>query len=323
MCTGLSMMGSKHYFGRNLDLEYDFGQQVVITPREYEIKFSQEKGTANHYAIIGMASVVDNYPLFADAINEKGLGMAGLHFALTGSYPSAVPNAEYTVSPYEYITWVLSQCATLAEARDLVEKTTLSNVPFSANLPLSMLHWMVSDATGSFIIEPMADGLVIRDDPHNVLTNDPTFEFQTTNLNYYLNLTAGWPTDRFAPDAGLKPLGKGMGALGLPGDSSAVSRFVRIAFNSANSVCPANEPAEITQFFHLLDSVASLRGPVQTEEGKYFITRYSACMVDGDYYYKTYENNQITRVSMSRVDLDGKELSCYSVDAPQQIKEGN
>lgn len=317
------MTGSKHYFGRNLDLEYDFGQQVVITPRGYRIALSQEPEMATHYAIVGMASVQNNYPLYADAINEKGLGMAGLHFALYGVYPARVENEKYTVSPYEYILWVLGKCATLAEARDLVEKTTLSDVPFSKDLPLSKLHWMVSDATGSFIVEPCADGLKIHDDPLGVLTNDPPFDFQTTNLNYSLNLEAAYPVSRFGPDTDLKPLGKGLGAVGLPGDSSAVSRFIRIAFNRANSVCDKDEPSEIAQFFHLLDSVASVRGPVETETGKYFITRYSSCMTDGSYYFKTYANNQITRIAMDRVDLDGSDLSCYTAGTPQQIREGN
>lgn len=324
MCTGLSITGSNHYFGRNLDLEYDFGQQVVITPRNYPIKLSQEPELTTHNAIIGMASVQNNYPLYADAINEKGLGMAGLHFALYGVYPAKRENAQYTVSPYEYIAWVLGKCSNLQEARELVENTSLSDIPFAENLPLSKLHWMVSDASGSFVVEPCEDGLKIHDDTLGVLTNDPPFDFQTTNLNYYLNLEAAYPTSRFGPNTDLKPLGKGMGALGLPGDSSAVSRFVRIAFNRANSVCKEQTlDDEITQFFHLLDSVASVRGPVETETGKFFITRYSSCMVSGDYYYKTYQNNQITRVSMDRTNMDGSDLSCYSVDAPQQIREGN
>lgn len=317
------MTGSQHYFGRNLDLEYDFGQQVVITPRNYEFSFSQEGQLKNHYAMIGMACVADNYPLYAEAINEKGLGMAGLHFALCGAYPSKREDAKHIVSPYEYISWVLAKCATLAEARALIEETTLSDVPFSEKIGLSKLHWMVSDASGSFVVEPLPDGLKIHDDPLGILTNDPVFDFQTTNLNYYLNLTADVPESRFGEKAGLKPLGKGMGALGLPGDSSAVSRFVRIAFNSVNSECPEDKEAEITQFFHLLDSVASVRGPVRTETGACFITRYSCCMADGDYYFKTYENNQLTRISMSRTDLDASSLSCYTAGTPQQIREGN
>lgn len=323
MCTGLSLTGSKHYFGRNLDLEYDFGQQVVITPRNYSIKFSQEKEMPSHYAIVGMASVMDNYPLYADAINEKGLGMAGLHFASYGVYPALRPDAQYTAASYEYISWVLAQCATLEEARKLVETTSMSDKAFAPNVPPSKLHWMISDATGSIIVEPCEDGLKICDDPLGVLTNDPPFDYQTTHLNYALNLEAAFPTSRFGPGTDLHAIGKGMGAIGLPGDSSAVSRFVRIAFNRANSVCDKDEAAELAQFFHLLDSVASVRGPVETEEGKYFITRYSSCMVDGNYYFKTYANNQITCISMQHADLDGKDLSCFPADTPQQIRSGN
>lgn len=322
MCTALSVNGSTHYFGRNLDLEYDFGQQAVFTPRKYAFSYTDGTQSSNHYAMVGMANVTDGYPLYAEAVNEKGLGMAGLHFALCAVYPSSQKGAEHLVSPYEFIPWLLGQCATLDEAEALLSKTGLSDVPFSAQLPLSKLHWMVADASGSLIIEPLPDGLVVTKNPYNVLTNDPPFTFQTTNLNNYLNLTAKSPQSRFGPGTDLHALGKGAGALGLPGDSTPSSRFVRIAFNSSNSVAEGAEQ-ELAQFFHLLDSVASIRGPVETEDGKYFITRYSSCMADGNYYYKTYENNQITCVSMAHEDLDGAQLACYPVDTPQQIRAAN
>lgn len=323
MCTALSLDGSRHYFGRNLDLEYNFGQEVVITPRQYPFAFTDGTKTAHHYAFVGMASVEDGYPLYADAINEKGLGMAGLHFALSGALPSPGPEGATDVAPFEFISWVLAQCATLDEALERISRINLSDVPFSPSIPNSMLHWMLADASGSAVVEPLAEGLSIKRDPYNVLTNDPPFTYHATNLNFYLNLTPDMPENRFCQAFDLKALGKGTGAFGLPGDCSSPSRFVRIAFNSGNSVPHTGKEAELTQFFHLLDSVASVRGDVRTEDGKYFYTRYTSCMCDGSYYYKTYANNQITQVDMNKTDADSAELSVYPLVETQQIRAGN
>lgn len=323
MCTGLSIRGSKHYFGRNLDLEYDFGPEVTITPRTYPLTFTQEEGSADHYAMIGMASVMDNYPLYAEAINEKGLGMAGLHFAMYGGYPAPQKDSTYHVAPFEFIPWVLSQCATLAEAEEKLRSLTLTDVPFSPKVPNSKLHWLLADETGAIVVEPMTDGLRVEKDPYHVLTNDPPFSYHATNLNFYLNVTAKNPADRFGGDYTLETMGKGAGGFGLPGDYTSSSRFVRIAFNRANSMCDANEEAEVTQFFHLLDSVAEVRGSVLTEEGTPWYTRYSCCMYDGRFLYKTYENNQITEYDMSRENLDSSELIIYPLIEKQQLRQGN
>ena len=323
MCTGISITGSRHYFGRNLDLEYDFGPQVTITPRTYPLHFSEEEGTSDHYAMIGMASVMDNYPLYAEAINEKGLGMAGLHFAMYGGYPAPQKDSTYKVAPYEFIPWLLSQCATLEEAEAKLSKLTLTDTPFSAQIPNSKLHWLISDASGLLVVEPMTDGLRIEKNPYGVLTNDPPFTYHSTNLNFYLNVTAQSPEDRFGGSFDLKTMGKGAGGYGLPGDYTSASRFVRIAFNCANSKCDKTEEAEIAQFFHLLDSVAQVRGAVLTEDGKPWYTRYSCCMYESRFLYKTYENNQITVFDMQNEDLDASELKVYPLEKTQPLAKGN
>ena len=118
MCTAISLIAAEHYFGRNLDLEYSYNESVVITPQNYEFQFRQVDNIETHYSIIGMAYVVDNYPLYYDATNEKGLSMAGLNY----------PKAEYkefddnkdNITPFEFIPWILSQCENVTEAMDCV-----------------------------------------------------------------------------------------------------------------------------------------------------------------------------------------------------------
>lgn len=325
MCTGLSMLNGKFYFGRNLDLDWDFGQQVVITPRKYPFVFTKEPPQNNHFALIGMANVTENYPLYAEAINEKGLGMAGLYFAASGHYPSGAPDAKYQVSPYELIPWVLGQCDTLKKARELLENLALNAIPFSRHMPLTLLHWIISDKTGTLVAEPIQTGFRVYENPVGVLTNEPPFEFHMTNLHNYINLTREYAKNRFSDKIELVSLGTGMGSIGLPGDPSSVSRFVRAAFNKWNGICEKEESSSVSQFFHILDSVSVVSGTLLTRDRQVYFTRYSCCMNgdDGVYYYKTYQNNQITAVHLFNEDLEARTLKTFPLITQEQIRRVN
>lgn len=113
-----------------------------------------------------------------------------------------------------------------------------------------------------------------------------------------------------------------MGAIGLPGDNTPTSRFVRTAFNKLNSVSEDDEMSSITQFFHILESVSMIKGTTITKDGKYDITTYSCCINTNKciYYYKTYTNSQITAVKMTEREKNKKELSIYNLLEEQQIK---
>ncbi len=112
-----------------------------------------------------------------------------------------------------------------------------------------------------------------------------------------------------------------MGAMGLPGDLSSASRFVKAAFTKLNSRCGSSEAESVSQFFHILKSVEQQRGCVHMGEGKYEITIYSSCCNadKGIYYYNTYDNSQITAVDMRRENLEGSELIAYPVLKEQNI----
>ena len=132
------------------------------------------------------------------------------------------------------------------------------------------------------------------------------------NLNNYLGLSAGNPENRFAEDLELKTYAQGMGGIGLPGDASSASRFIRAAFLKWNSAAPEEEKANVSQFFHILDSVAMVRGAVVTEAGTYDITTYSCCInaATGAYYYKTYDDSRVRRTDLSQADPEGSVL-CF------------
>lgn len=320
MCTAISYKTKDHYFGRNLDLEYSYEETVVVTPRHYPFAFRKERAFPKHYAMIGMAYVVQDYPLYYDAVNERGLGMATLNFSGNAVY-QCEKNDKYNVAPFELIPWVLGQCQTVQEAKALLEKTNLIKMAYSQSLPLTSVHFMVSDQRESIVVEPMAEGVCIYENPIQVLTNNPPFPYQMYRLNDYMKLSKKVPMNQFAKELPLEIYSRGMGALGLPGDVSSGSRFVRAAFVRWNVIPGKSEEESVSQFFHILASVEQQKGCVQLEKGEYEFTVYSACCntTKGIYYYKTYDNSQITAVDMHKEDLAGKTLNIYPLRKKSHI----
>ena len=259
MCTCIDFQTKDHYFGRNLDLEYRFNEKVVITPRNY--RFELKNGSALHtkYAMIGMASVRDRYPLYAEATNEKGLSMAGLYFPKNAHFCCRNKD-RFNLCPYELIPYFLGLYTKIADFRDILSRLNIADTPLAEDLPVAQLHWMISDGTECIILEQMEDGLKIYDNPVGILTNNPPFSYHLANLNNYMNLTPCCPENRFSDRLDLQQYGMGMGAIGLPGDTSPASRFVRASFAKFNSVCEEDEESSVTQFFHILDSVSVVKG---------------------------------------------------------------
>lgn len=326
MCTAISWQSGNHYFGRNLDYEYSYHETVTVTPRHYPFLFRKRKGKAfeEHYAMIGMAYVVNDYPLYYDATNEKGLSMAGLNFPENAVYHEEVPGKS-SITPFELIPWVLGQCETIEECRVLLERTNIVNIPFSEELPLSPLHWIISDREKSITVESVEEGIFVYDNPAGVLTNNPPFPSQMFLLQHYMGLTNEEPERCFSGKLDLKPYCRGMGAVGLPGDLSSASRFVRAVFHKLHGVSGETESEAVSEFFHLLSSVESPRGAVVSPRGVYEITIYSSCCnVDqGIYYYTTYENQQITAVDMYHEDIESDRLVNYPLIEGQQFRRQN
>ena len=324
MCTAINFKTKDHYFGRNLDLEYTYQERVTITPRNFPFRFRTVGELDSHYAMIGMAYVVGGYPLYYEATNEKGVSAAGLRFAGNAHYPGMAEGKD-NVSPFEFVPWLLAQCENMQEVRKLLERVSLVNIPFNEELPLTPLHWMISCKNESLVVEAMEDGLHIYENPVGVLTNNPPFPMQLWNLNNYMGLSAEKQENRFAKTLLLQEYSHGLGALGLPGDLSSASRFVRAAFVLQNSVSGDSEEESVGQFFHILTSVEQQRGCCHMGGGEYEITAYSSCCNtdQGIYYYTTYGNRQITAVDMGKEDLDGQEVITYSLVKIEQIYRQN
>ena len=324
MCTAATYKTKDFYFGRTLDYEFSYGDEITITPRNYTFNFRKMGTVSNHYAIIGMAHVADDYPLYYEAVNEKGLGIAGLNFVGNARYFD-VEEGKDNVAQFEFIPWILCQCSTVEEARALLDKINIVNIPFSDSLPLASLHWIIADRNNAITVESVDDGLKVYDNPVGVLTNNPPFNEQMSALNNYMNLSPDDPVNRFSDKLSLKKYSRGMGALGLPGDLSSQSRFVRVAFVKMNSLSGESEAESVSQFFHILNSVDQQRGCCHLGDGKYEITIYTCCCNadKGIYYYTTYDNHCITAVNMHKENLDDTGLVRYKPVCTEQIKEQN
>lgn len=323
MCTAITYKTKDSYFGRTLDLEYSYDESVVVTPRNFQFDFSRKTSMKTHYAIIGMATVVNDYPLYYEASNEYGLSMGGLNFPGNAFYFEEKEDKD-NISPFEFIPWILSQCKNLDEAKTLLDRINLCNIPFSEEYPLSPLHWIIADKEKAITVESVKDGLKIYENPVGVLTNNPTFDYHMTYLNDFSNLTSSSGENCFC-DVELMPYSRGLGAKGLPGDNSSTSRFVRAAFTKLNSVSGDSENESVSQFFHILSSVNQVRGSVRLENGKNVITVYTSCINQdkGIYYYTTYENRCISAVNMNNCDLESSVLFKYPLVKEQIINNQN
>ena len=324
MCTAATYASADHYFGRNLDIEFTLNESVTVIPRNYPFVFRHTPAAKNHHAFIGISHIASGYPLFYDAVNEQGLSMAGLRFTDNLYYPP-VNQRKKNIAPFEFIPWIMCRCSTVLEAENLIKVTNIANIDFSAEYPAAPLHWMISDKYRSIVIECTKKGTEIYENPVGILTNNPSFPMHLHNLNNYMSLTADDPENRFSSSLELDSYSRGMGAIGLPGDFSSMSRFVRAAFVRHNSVADNTETSSVAQFFHILSSAAQYLGCVKLPDNKLEFTRYSCCMNTGKgiYYYKTYENSSITAVSMHRENLDGSELISYPLVTKQQILQIN
>ena len=308
MCTAI-----KHgiFVGRNLDVYKTYGEEVIITPRRYCIALRKEKNISDHYAIIGMGTVARGYPLYYDAANEHGLYMAGLNYVGNAKY-HAPKDKHINLAPFELIPYILSRCKSVTEAEAELSKINLTDIPFSRELPSAELHWIIADKERAITVEPDENGLNIYNNPQGVLTNNPSFPYQLLNLSGFAHLSTEPHKNTLAPDVDIPNYSEGMGAIGMPGDLSSTSRFVRALFHKSYTRCDAG--SSITSFFHLLSSVEMPDGSVKVGE-YYERTEYSTAvdLKELTYFYRHYDSATISAVSLKSENLDTSTLISYPI----------
>ncbi len=335
MCTALSLLSKdKHFFGRNNDLEYEFGQTIVITPRNYVWEYKFQPAQKMRYATIGMAYNLPmgskHYPLYAECANEKGLAIAGLNFPSFAYFPKpgSIKGA-FELAPYEFVPYVLSQFTTVKEVKQWMTSTNLQLVdaPIAPGLGVATLHFIIYDKNDDCItIEPTKEGIKIYDNELGILTNNPTFDWHLQNLAFYQNLGVQQKTSAEWMKYKSLPFGQGFASVGLPGDWTPPSRFIRTAFLKACSDEIKDNDKVLTQFFHILDNVAMVKGSIRFDNAQKQlsedITLYTSCidLEESIYYYKSYYNNQINAIEMKNEDLDSSQPISFPFVEKQNIQ---
>ena len=307
MCTAVAYKCENFYFGRTLDYEHSFSEKIVITARNFPLPMRDTDDISSHYAIIGMGIVSSNFPLYFDGVNEKGVSMAGLLFPCFSHYHPPV-EGKINVASFEFISYILSQCSCVSDAKKLMENINITNTHFSEEFPSTPLHWIIADKSECVVAESTKDGLMVYDNAVGVLTNAPGFDSQMHNFSNYSNLSPKPPSSDFPQHS------RGLGTVGMPGDFSSPSRFVRASFVKLNSPIPNTEQQCVNQFFHILESVQQIRGSVLTENGEMEYSQYVSCINadKGIYYYKTYYNSSLNAISLFDKDLDADVV--YTLD---------
>ena len=301
MCTAISCGG---FAGRNLDIDKNYGAEIIITPRNYNIVFKKEDCFNSHHAIIGIGVNIDGYPLYFDAANEKGLYIASLNYVGNAKYYAPTLN-KTNIAPYELLLYILAKCKNVVEAKHELKRINLIDIPFNNTLPLAELHFFIADKYSSITVESDKNGLNIYNNPVGVLTNNPSFPIQLFNLNNYQGLSPSPIENRFCNQLIFQEYSHGLGAIGLPGDLSSTSRFVRATFHKFNS----QDDDSINKAMRLLSSVAMPNGSVKTNAG-YERTEYTA-VVDLDkliYCYRTYDSLSPYAVKLTESIIDAHEL---------------
>ena len=319
MCTAASFKNKNTYFGRTLDYEFSYGEKVTITPRNYPFEFRHLGLNNNHYAIIGMAHIHNDYPMYYDAMNEYGLGMAGLNFVGNAKYNEVIEGKE-NVAQFEFISFILSTCKNVLEAKNKIKEINLVKTPYNEYYPAAKLHWILRDTNDCIVVEAMEDGLHIYDNKTGTLTNNPPFNYQLENLKNYVSLNNDEPNKSFSFNEAF--YSRGMGSVGLPGDLTSQGRFVRVVYTAHFSVASPDENSSVNQFFHILESVWQTRGLCKIND-KYEITIYVSCMNlnEGIYYYKTYDNPQISAVYLKNENLNSSKLISYDLAKESIFKQ--
>lgn len=322
MCTGILYRNGKYsYFGRNLDLQYQLANNVTVCPRNYVLKYHHLEDMPVHSAIVGMAITGYGYPLFFEGVNEYGVGAASLNFPGYGQYSTKLLEGKKNVTSFELIPYLLTTCRSLEDVKRELAQINLVADDFSEKIKSVPLHWICADKTGSVVVECTATGLHVYDNMLNVLANAPEYPAQAVNFANYLNLTPEYPSNRVASDLDVPVYSSGMGSDGLPGGLDSMSRFCRAAFMMNNSAAKETDEATMNQFFRIMQTVEQIDGANREKDGFNEITNYTAgANLDTmDFYWTTYDNQQIRGLHTKSLNLDQSALIIYPTGNVQNV----
>ncbi len=334
-CTGIRLIAQDGtvVHARTLEFSIDLQSEVLMVPRGYARTGTTPDGKEGlkwkaKYASVGLNGV--GLPDLFDGLNEKGLAAGTFYFPTSAGYmPYTAAEAGKTIAQWEVGSWILENFATVDEVKANIGNIVVPAVVFPGWGFAPEAHYIVHDASGkSIVIEYVGGKLTVDDDPLGVITNSPAFDWHMANLRNYVNFSmTNVPSVQLGP-VKLEPFGQGSGMLGLPGDFTPPSRFVRAAAFS-QSVFPSKTGHDaILEAFHILNQFDIPKGAArerQKDEHGNILADYTAWTAASDlkakqYYFRTYDNSQIRMVDLMKMKIDGKDIVKISIEGDEAIQ---
>ncbi len=318
------------FYARTLEGQ-SYDSTIAVIPKGIEYIGTLPDGKQNgmrwktKYGIIGMD--VMGLPMLIDGMNEKGLVVGNLMFPGFAEYQPFDPKmASNTIANWEVVTWILSNFATVDEVKDGIKKIRVCDVSVGT-MGQQPLHFVVHDRTGNCIgIEYVKGQLKVYDNPLGIMTNSPPLDWQLINLSNHINISATNVKPFKIEDVTLTDLGQGTGMLGLPGDYTPPSRFVRMAA-LVSSALPVTGPEEgLNLAMTIINNIDIAKGTIREIRGKepfYDITNWVvvADIGRGRYYFRTYENKDWRYVNMDKALAAAKNIMSIPVKTPPEYME--
>jgi choloylglycine hydrolase len=318
-------------FVRTMEFDIDLHSTLAVVPRHVKFVGTAPEGHngktwETKYGFIGPNAAGEN-KFIMDGMNEKGLSVALLYLPGFTKYQEVKPDQyDMTLSPEELTTWILSLFSTVDEVKANIDKIRVAAIKNKLGF-ISPLHYVVHDAEGNcLVIEYLQDGLRLWDNHLGVMTNSPPLDWQLVNLRNYVNLKAENMSKENFRDITLFPISQGSGLRGLPGDFTSPSRFVRIALLSQNAIPAKTAEEGINLGFHLMNNIDIALGTVWQKHGEkvsmektQYVTAYD--QKNKRLYYRTYTNQDIRVVDMSRLDLESPVIKNISMSQEPQYMD--
>ena len=333
-CTGISLRTQNGDLvqGRTIEFgESNINGKIVISPRGREFKALTTEGKINglkwkaKYGFVGASVVVDQF--IGEGINEKGLNAGLFYFPHYGSLAEYKKSkANISIADMELVTWILSNFETVDEVKEGIKKIKVVNIGYDdKGKPLPTAHWRIGDVKGNnIVLEIVNNGEIkIYDNKVGVLTNSPDYEWHIKNLNNYINLYSGNANSFNVNGEELFSFGAGTGALGLPGDITPPSRFIR-AFFYVNTIGEVeNTKLAVNKAFHILNNFDI---PIEIEFPKEYkenipkdvisATQWTAVsdLSNREFHYKTMDNSQIRKIDLKKIDFSSVKYQAFPMD---------
>jgi len=334
-CTGIRLVAKDGtvVYARTLEFGIDLQSEVLMVPRGYARTGTTPDGKEGlkwkaKYASVGLNGA--GLPILFDGLNERGLAAGMFYFPTSAGYmPYTAADAGKTIAQWEVASWILETFASVEEVKANIGNLVVPAVVFSGWGFAPEAHYIVHDASGkSIVIEYVGGKLNVHDNVLGVITNSPTFDWHMTNLRNYVNFSMTNVPPVTLDSVKLLPLGQGTGMLGLPGDFTPPSRFVRAVAFSQSVFPPKTGDEAVLEAFHVLNQFDIPKGAARDREkdengniqADYTLWTGASDLKAKHYYFRTYENSQIRKIDLAKMNLAAPDIVRMSIAGAEVIK---